>query len=211
MDEYWESKYRELETTWGYQPTESAVQACDFFKNNGIQNILIPGVGYGRNAKVFLDSGINVTGIEISESAIRLAKENIKPDFLIHHGSVNQMPFDNQLFDGIYCFALIHLLNRSERKKFIQNCFSQLKLDGYMIFVVVSKKHDMYGSGRQLSADRFEIMKGLKVYFYDLDSAAREFMDFGLIDVHEFDEPIKHIDNHPPLKCIHVKCKRNDK
>jgi len=208
MVEYWESKYRELKTTWGNEPADSAIQACDFFKNNGIRNILIPGVGYGRNAKVFLDNGINVTGIEISESAIRLAKENINPDFLIHHGSVTQMPFDNQLFDGIYCFALIHLLNRNERIKFIQNCFSQLKPNGFMIFVFVSKKYSMYGTGRQLSDSRFEIMKGLKVYFYDLDSAAWEFKDFGLIDVHEIDEPIKHIDNEPPLKCILVKCKR---
>ena len=211
MDEYWESKYRELESTWGFEPADSAIQTCEFFKNNRIQNILIPGVGYGRNAKIFLDSGIKVTGIEISETAIRLAKESILPDFPIHHGSVTQMPFDNQRFDGIYCFALIHLLGRNERKKFIQSCFNQLQPNGYMIFVVVSKKYGMYGTGRQLSANRFEIMKGLKVYFYDLDSAAKEFKDFGLIEVQEFDEPIKHIDNQPPLKCILVKCKQFDK
>ena len=34
-----------------------------------VKDILIPGVGYGRNAKVFIDNGINVTGIEISKTA----------------------------------------------------------------------------------------------------------------------------------------------
>lgn len=208
MDEYWESKFQDIKTMWGFEPADSAVQTKEFFKQAGIQNILIPGVGYGRNAKVFIDSGINVTGIEISESAIKLAKEACKLDFLIHHGSVTQMPFDDKKYEGIYCYALIHLFNKYERARMIHNCYNQLQSNGYMIFVVVSKKSSMFGLGRQLSDSRFEIMKGLNVYFYDLDSATKEFKDCGLIDVQEFDEPIKHIDNEPPLKCIMIRCKR---
>lgn len=206
MDEYWESKFQEIVTMWGFEPADSAIQTCDFFISNKIKKILIPGVGYGRNAKVFIDKGINVTGIEISESAIRLAKENMNLDFLIHHGSVTQMPFDNSKFDGVFCYALIHLLNNNERKQFIRNCFSQLQENGFMIFVAVSKKANMYGTGRQLSKERFELMKGLKVYFYDMDSATKEFKDYGLIDIQEIEEPIKHMDNQPPLKLLMIKC-----
>lgn len=209
MDEYWESKFSEIGTMWGYEPADSAIQTCDLFIRNKIQKVLIPGVGYGRNAKIFIDKGIDVTGIEISDSAIRLAKEKNKLDFFIHHGSVAQMPFDNNIFDGIFCYALLHLLNKKERMQFIKKCFSQLQTNGFMIFVVVSKKASMYGNGRQLSNDRFELMKGLNVYFYDLDSATKEFKDYGLIDIQEIDEPIKHMDNQPPLKCILIKCKRS--
>lgn len=209
MDEYWESKFSEIGTMWGYEPADSAIQTCDLFIHNKIQKVLIPGVGYGRNAKIFIDKGIDVTGIEISDSAIRLAKEKNKLDFFIHHGSVAQMPFDNNIFDGIFCYALLHLLNKKERMQFIKKCFSQLQTNGFMIFVVVSKKASMYGNGRQLSNDRFELMKGLNVYFYDLDSATKEFKDYGLIDIQEIDEPIKHMDNQPPLKCILIKCKRS--
>jgi SAM-dependent methyltransferase len=208
MDEYWESKFQEIATMWGFEPADSAIQTCNFFINNKIKKILIPGVGYGRNAKVFIDKGINVTGIEISELAIRLAKENMNLDFLIHHGSVTQMPFDNSKFDGVFCYALIHLLNNNERKQFIRNCFSQLQENGFMIFVAVSKKANMYGTGRQLSKERFELMKGLKVYFYDMDSATKEFKDYGLIDIQEIEEPIKHMDNQPPLKLLMIKCQK---
>lgn len=207
MKEYWEHKFREIDTMWGFEPADSAIQVSDFFKTNGIQSILIPGVGYGRNAKVFIDKEINVTGIEISESAISLAKKN-NIDILIHHGSVTQMPFDSNKFDGIFCYALIHLLNKRERKKFIINCFSQLQINGFMIFVVVSKKANMYGTGRQLSNERFELMKGLNVYFYDMDSATKEFKDYGLVDILEIDEPIKHIENQPPLKLLMIKCQK---
>ena len=86
----------------------------DFFLEKKVKDIFIPGIGYGRNAKVFIDNGINVTGIEISKTAINLARQNN-----IYHGSVTEMPFDNKLYDGIFCYALIHLLNSNERKKFI--------------------------------------------------------------------------------------------
>jgi SAM-dependent methyltransferase len=182
--------------------------AKDFFLKQQISDILIPGVGYGRNANVFLQNGIKVTGIEISEFAINLARNEYKLDFPIYRGSVIDMPFDNRYYEGIFCYALIHLLNKHERKCFIQHCYSQLRPGGYMIFTIVSTKASMFGQGQYLSKNRYEIMKGLKVFFYDIESAKNEFKDFGLIDIYEIDEPIKHTINEPPLKCIFVKCKR---
>jgi len=209
MKDFWDNKFREVKSSWGMEPSDSAILAKDFFLEHHIFDILIPGVGYGRNANIFLQCGIKVTGIEISEYAISMAKEIFKLDFPIYHGSVTGMPFDNKRYDGIFCYALIHLLNKPERKQFIQACFDQLKPNGYMIFTFVSKKSGMYENGRFLSENRYEIGKGLNVFFYDLESGRNEFINFGLFDIQEIDEPIKHMDNEPPLKCIMVKCKRN--
>ena len=52
---------------WGFEPAESAILVKDFFVEEKLKDILIPGIGYGRNAKIFLENGINVTGIEIDE------------------------------------------------------------------------------------------------------------------------------------------------
>ena len=208
MTEFWESSFKEMLTTWGFEPSDSAILSKDFFLDNQAKEILIPGIGYGRNAKIFCDNGLNVTGIEISKTAIDLAKSKNGLDIKIHNGSVTEMPFDKNIFDGIFCYALIHLLNFQERRKFIKDCFNQLKRNGHMIFTVVSKKASMFGNGRQLSKDRFEIMKGLKVFFYDTDSVKREFEKYGLVEISEIDEPIKHMENEPPLKCILIKCKR---
>jgi SAM-dependent methyltransferase len=210
MKEFWENKFREVKTMWGMQPSDSAIIAKDLFLRNKIYDILIPGVGYGRNAMLFLQNGISVTGIEISGYAIDMARNEFKLDFPIYHGSVTDMPYDDKHFDGIFCHALIHLLNKPDRKIFIKNCFDQLKQNGIMIFTFVSVNASMFGNGRLLSKNRYELMKGLKVFFYDLVSAEKEFKDFGLFDIHEIDEPIKHMENEPPLKCIIVKCKRID-
>lgn len=209
MTEYWESSYNVMQTLWGFEPSDSAILTMNFFHNRKINDILIPGIGYGRNAKVFIDNGFKVTGIEISKTAIDLAKNKNGLDIKIYHGSVIDMPFDKNLYDGIFCYALIQLLNSSERKKFINDCYHQLKPEGYMVFTVVSKKASIYGKGKCLSKNRYEVLKGLKVYFYDLESIHKEFDSFGLIEVTEIDEPMKHVENEPPLKCILVKCKKN--
>jgi ubiquinone/menaquinone biosynthesis C-methylase UbiE len=187
MSDFWNQKFKEVKTMWGLQPSDSAIMAKDFFLKHQIHNILIPGVGYGRNAYIFLKNGIDVTGIEISEYAIHLAKNELKLDFPIYQGSVNEMPYDNKIYDGVFCYALIHLLNKRERKQLIQNCYNQLQINGYMIFVSLSKKSNMYGTGKPLSKDRFMMDTGLPLYFYDLESVTKEFGNYGLIDVEEID------------------------
>ena len=129
-------------------------------------------------------------------------------DIIIHHGSVTDMPFCVNKYDGIFCYALIHLLNQAERQKFIKNCFNQLMMNGIMIFTVISKKSGMYGSGKLISKDRYQISNGLNVFFYDEESAKKEFGNFGMIECREFDEPIKHMKNEPPLKCLLITCKK---
>ncbi|MDD4191356.1 MAG: class I SAM-dependent methyltransferase [Mangrovibacterium sp.] len=151
MTEYWESSYREMQTLWGFEPSDSAILSKDFFLVHKAKEILIPGIGYGRNAKIFCDAGFNVTGIEISRTAVELARNKNELDTRIFNGSVTEMPFDKKVDDGIFCYALVHLLNSRERRKFIQDCFNQLKPGGYMIFTAVSKKASMHGSGKQLS------------------------------------------------------------
>jgi len=207
MTEFWESSFIENQMMWGFEPSDSAILTKDFFIERKVKDILIPGIGYGRNAKVFTDNGINVTGIEISETAIDLAKKN-ELNINIFHGSVTDMPFDNKLYDGIFCYALIHLLNEHERDKFIKDCYNQLKPNGYMIFTTISKEAPMFGKGKQLDKDYFEIMEGLKMFFYDSDSIKQEFVEYGLMEFSEVIEPHKNAENKPPFKFIMVKCQK---
>ena len=164
-------------------------------------------MGYGRNAKVFMENGINVTGIEISKTAIDLARQN-GLDISTYHGSVSDMPFDDKLYEGIFSYGLIHLLSSSERKKFIKDCYNQLKPNGYMIFTTISKEAPMYGRGTQLGKDYFQLMEGVKLFFYDSDSIKEEFGEYGLIEFSEILEPHKEAENKPPLKFLMVKCQK---
>lgn len=73
MENFWEKNFKIKQTMWGFEPSESAILVKDFFIEKGIKEILIPGIGYGRNARLFVENGFDVTGIEISKTAIELA------------------------------------------------------------------------------------------------------------------------------------------
>lgn len=211
MAEFWESSFKDKQTMWGFEPADSAIATVDLFRQNGFNKILIPGFGYGRNAKIFTDNGFNVTGIEISETAIDLAKKHYGDNVKVYHGSVSAMPFDQELYDGIFCYALIHLLNAKQRVKLLNDCYNQLRPNGYMVFVAISKNATTYGEGEKLSKDRFQTDHGVKLFFYDSDSIEKEFGKFGLIDAKEINEPAKNIGNKPSQKFWQITCKKEEK
>jgi len=205
--DYWQSIFEKEQILWGMQPSDSSIIAANFFENKKLNNILIPGIGYGRNSIPFLEKKFSVTGIEISQKAIKLARIN-SFNFPIIHGSVLDMPFNNKKYDAIFCYALIHLLNKPERKKFLAKCYEKVSKGGYMFFNVISQETEMFGKGKRLSKDRYEIKKGLKVFFYDEFSINKEFKDFGLINFQIIYEPIKYSSSIYPLKCYLIKCKK---
>nr|WP_214460431.1 class I SAM-dependent methyltransferase [Flavihumibacter fluvii] len=188
MTEFWEQAFQDKQEMWGLEPAKATILTKDFFAEHKIKNVLIPGIGYGRNAQIFIDNGMSVTGIEISQTAIDLAQKNFGNDLKIHHGSVTDMPFDDKLFDGIFCYGLIYLLDKYERRKLIQDCFNQLTENGYMVFTAITKDAQTYGQGIQISKDRFEMFGGVKIFFYDKQSVEKEFGDTGLFEITEVTE-----------------------
>ncbi len=189
MTEFWEAAFAEKQLMWGWEPTLSAVYARDLFARSGAKRVLIPGIGYGRNAKTFLEREMTVTGIEISATAVALARAHFGLEVTIHHGSVGDMPFDDQLYDGIFSFGLIYLLSPTARAKLIEDCYRQLSAGGHMIFTVISKEAPMYGQGPKLGDDCYERLPGLPMFFYDDDSVRREFGGSGLVESFRTVEP----------------------
>ncbi|MEY4577099.1 MAG: hypothetical protein RL701_1802 [Pseudomonadota bacterium] len=206
VTEFWETAFTKMQTAWGLEPTVSAALARDYFARVGVEDVLIPGIGYGRNARPFLQCGMSVTGIEISETAIALARSQLGLEIPIVHGSVCDMPFDDRQYDGIFCYGLVYLLDAQGREKLIRDCYRQLSPGGHMIFTVISKKAPMYGQGPRLGEDWYERLPNLPMYFYDAASVQREFGPHGLLEFSEIDEPSG---GGVSLPFIQVICKRD--
>ena len=202
MGEFWDDAFLRSQLMWGFEPTRSAFIARDYFATRGVKDVLIPGVGYGRNAKPFLERGMRVTGIEISETAIALARSRLDLDITIHHGSVSNMPFDAHQYDAVFCFGLIYLLDAAGRHKLLHDCARQLVPGGPMIFTVISKDFEMYGKGVKLDEDWFETHPGVKLFFYDPESIAREFGPLGPVEISHIDEPMLDGSTRPFLNVL---------
>ncbi|MBK1896618.1 class I SAM-dependent methyltransferase [Chryseobacterium sp. YIM B02567] len=211
MKEFWNDSFNKYKTMWGFEPSHSAVLAKDLFVDREIKDILIPGIGYGRNAQIFIENDIRVTGIEISETAIALAKEHYGNKMPVFQGSVTEMPFDSHLYDGIFCYGLLYLLNNEQRKKMINDCYNQLQEGGWMIFSVISKNSPNYGKGKEIGKDTFEIGKGGQLFFYDIDAIQEEFKEYGLLDYFEIDEQTNAITKQATFKFLMVICRKECK
>tara|TARA_B100000508_G_C11457876_1_gene277655 strand:+ start:1630 stop:2253 length:624 start_codon:yes stop_codon:yes gene_type:complete len=188
MTEFWEDNFKDKQMMWGEAPAKSTLIVRDYFVENDVKNVLIPGVGYGRNAVPFIEAGMSVTGIEISQTAIDIAKDKLQLNIPIHHGPVSAMPFDENKYDGIFCYAVIHLLDEAERKKLILDCYNQLASGGQMIFVAISTDAPSYGKGTEIGPHRFEQHGGVQIYFYNKDSMEDAFKEYGLIKIQEVAE-----------------------
>jgi len=78
-------------------------------------------------------------------------------------------------------------------------------------FVAISKSTATYGEGTKLSKDRFETRHGVKLFFYDSDSADKEFGSYGLIEAKEIKEPAGNTENKPSQKFWQITCRKSEK
>jgi SAM-dependent methyltransferase len=178
---YWEKRFLDGGKIWGEKPSNTANHALELFKRREINKILVPGSGYGRNTKLFTTANIKVDGIEISETAINIAKRyNPKTRFI--HGSVLDMPFDDEKYDGIYCFNVLHLFLKENRINFLKKCNDQLRGEGFAFFVVFSDKERSFGKGKQIEENTFESKPGRPVHYFTEADLREHFKEFSVIE-----------------------------
>jgi SAM-dependent methyltransferase len=72
MNTYWQERYLRSGKIWGNEPSPTASLAAELFQRHGVQRVLVPGAGYGRNAGFLSRVGFTVTGVEVSQEAISL-------------------------------------------------------------------------------------------------------------------------------------------
>jgi SAM-dependent methyltransferase len=189
--EYWDGRYASEGKIWGESPSQSAHKALKLFLANHVQSVLVPGSGYGRNTKLFSTAGLDVTGIEISETAYKIAIQ-FDPRSKFYRGTVLDMSFDHRPYDAIYCFNVLHLFRQPERELFLRQCLATLKPSGLAFFTVFSNDEPTFGQGNETEPNTFESRPYRPVHYfteYDLD---RHFQDFKIIKIGTIRDPEDH-------------------
>ena len=127
MSTFWETRYAAEGAVWGHKPSRTVERAHALCQQHGVQSLLIPGSGYGRNTRFFAEHGYAVTGIEVSETALALAQAHDSVSRYIH-ASVLYDVLQDETFDAIYCFNVLHLFLAAERRDLIERCQRLFKL-----------------------------------------------------------------------------------
>jgi SAM-dependent methyltransferase len=107
------------------------------------------GCGAGNYAIYLASTGFDVTGVDISPTAIRIAKENakekgVKSNFLVADvlGDLHEV---KGTFDFAYDWELLHHIFPEERKKYVKNVYKVLNLRGKYLSVCFNEKDPQFG------------------------------------------------------------------
>ncbi|WP_051003991.1 class I SAM-dependent methyltransferase [Gottschalkia acidurici] len=191
MNPYWNKRYLKENRIWGEKPSNTAIYALNLFEKYEVKKILIPGAGYGRNSKLFSSRGLLVSGIEISKIAVEIA-EKYDPDTKFYKGSVLDMPYEDKIYDAIYCFNVLHLFKEQERKEFISKCIENIKINGLMFFTVFSDQEKSYVKGKEIEKDTFESKPGRPVHYFTEEDLLNHFEQMNTIETSLIEETENH-------------------
>ncbi|GHU87624.1 methyltransferase [Spirochaetia bacterium] len=167
MEQYWNERFRKEKFIWGTEPGDITKSCEKIFRQNNTKTILIPGIGYGRNGKYFSDKGYSVDGIEISEEAIKTGKAFV-PKINFIQGSVLDMETGKK-YDAVFCYDILHLFKKDDRKKALENCIKHIKTDGMIVVSCFSTEDKTYGKGTMVEENTYEVKKDKTVHFYGVE------------------------------------------
>jgi len=150
----WEKEYQKPQlVTKNAEPQSDVKEYLRFLrKKEGIElvglHILDLGSGTGRNANFLAELGNTVSGIEISKTAVQIAKQragelgvNTRADY--HLQSMGEKyPFEDEAFDVAIDITSSNSLNEKERKMYLAETSRVLRPQGHLFVRALCKDGD---------------------------------------------------------------------
>jgi len=193
---YWEARYEREGKIWGDNPCGAAVEAGKIFGKYRSKRILLPGCGYGRNARYFARQGFRVAGFDISTWAVERAREEAKRDALQIEYEVADIlhpPSWPKAFGGIFSFNLLHLFGKEERSSIARWFHRTLKGGGILVLTSMSLRDPDFGRGEEVGHHTFESKKGRPVFYFDEEDIRHLFQGwFRILRLEEMREHEDH-------------------
>jgi len=131
---FWDRRYADA-LVYGTEPTSVARQLVVVFRAHGVRSILEAGCGSGRDALLYAREGFEVTGIEISENALRWARERARAGGLqmaLFRDDLAETRMQPAAFDAAVAIHLVHLQPAPVRRTMVNQLW-RLTRDGGLV------------------------------------------------------------------------------
>lgn len=154
QEKVWDREYRNSKLlTKENEPQADVVRFVRFLKKNRFdadgKTVLDLGSGTGRNSFYFAELGAKVIGFEISDTALKIAKENIKKlnllscDISYDKRSIGEeFPLGDNSIDIILDVTSSNSLDEKEREVYLKETRRVLKKGGYFFVKALCKDGD---------------------------------------------------------------------
>jgi SAM-dependent methyltransferase len=148
----WEQEYRNSKLLHFHpEPQKDTLRFLKFLRkehNFDIENkkVLDLGSGTGRNANYIAEQGAHVTGIEISPTAVAIAKGEarklrVQVEYITDSFG-KKFSFEDNTFDLIIDVTSSNSLDEAERKIYLSEVYRTLKPGGYVFVKTLCKDGD---------------------------------------------------------------------
>ncbi len=104
-------------------------------------SVLDLGCGSGDPADIEISKEHKVTGVDISQAQINLARQNVPTGHFIH-GDAGSVEFPATSFDAVISFYSMDLIPRKEHKTILRRIYQWLRAGGYLLISIEAGDYD---------------------------------------------------------------------
>lgn len=194
-EEYWNTYYQNQLTQNGDATESPSLFAQAVFERyieagTGRQSLVELGCGNGRDSLFFAAQGLDVTGIDASEVAIReLQGKNTDHCVFVCDDFVNAQALYQIQYDYCYSRFTLHAINAEQETQVLEKAYNMLKTGGYL-FIEARSIHDAkYGQGQEVEENAY-LFDGHYRRFIDPEQLQIKLrnMGFEIVDMQESDQ-----------------------
>ena len=134
---FYDEGYSKIKNFWGCNPGSLVTSSIKYFSDLSSLKSLDAGCGTGKNAYFLALHNIDVLAIDISEIAIKNAKElwTPFPNLRFESQDVRKLKLDSELFDIVISTGMVHCLyDQTEITLVLEKLFNSLKSNGIFAF-----------------------------------------------------------------------------
>jgi ubiquinone/menaquinone biosynthesis C-methylase UbiE len=197
MQQKWEDLHKQTRFRPKY-PVESVIQfVFKNFKRDKQTKILDLGCGAGRHVYFLANENIDAHGVDISKDGIAYTQKLLSENGLkanLEVSSVDSIPFADEYFDGIICYAVLYYCKSEQIGKAAKEIYRVLKHNG-LAFIEVRDINDYrFGQGKEIEKNTFLISEedcqknafnenGMVMHFFTEEEIKSLFKDFKNITI----------------------------
>ncbi len=154
----WEEKYQQHGAVQT-RPMQIVQEAVAVLRKRKDKKILDLACGTGRHTLFLAEKGFHVTGTDISETALRIVRKEMKKrrikNIRVCIGDMHKIPFKKESFDAVVCTRAIYHGKRKQIQKAIAEIHRVLRPKGLFLFNALTTNHPDYRNGKRIEKNTF--------------------------------------------------------
>jgi len=147
------------------------VKSVPTFRHRKIKSMLDLGCGTGRHCVYLAAKGFDVIGVDVSKSALKIAKRWVRKEGLKNiafmRGTMTHIPLSNGHLDAVISVSVVHHAVKRDIEKTIAEVNRILKKKGVFLANLASVKDPRYGEGKKVENNTFMILEAFEEKRFD--------------------------------------------